>query len=97
VVALGGGALESARTRSLLARRAWVVWLHASVDVAWARVRASDRPLARDRERFARRAERREPIYRAAADLAVDADGPPDEVAARIAAWVAGRTHAEAR
>ena len=97
VLALGGGALESARTRSLLARRAWVVWLHAGVDVAWARVKGSDRPLAVDRDRFARRAEAREPVYREAADLAVDADGPPDEVAARVAAWAGGRTGAGTR
>jgi shikimate kinase len=97
VLALGGGALESARTRSLLARRAWVVWLHASVDVAWGRVKGSDRPLAVDRDRFARRAAAREPVYREAADLAVDADGAPDEVAARVAAWAAGRAGAGTR
>jgi shikimate kinase len=97
VLALGGGALESERTRSLLARRALVVWLHASVDVAWARVRGSDRPLAVDRDRFVRRAAAREPVYREAADLAVDADGAPDEVAARVAAWASGRAGAAAR
>jgi shikimate kinase len=95
VLALGGGALESARTRDLLVRVAWVVWLRASVDVAWGRVRGSERPLAADRARFARRAEAREPIFRAAADLAVDADGPPEDVAARVAAWALGRAQAE--
>jgi len=87
VLALGGGALESDRTRGLVARVADVVWLRASVDVAWARVEGSDRPLAADRERFARRAAAREGAYRQAADLEVDADGPIDEVAARVAAW----------
>lgn len=95
VLALGGGALESARTRDLVIRTADVVWLRASVPVAWARVKDSDRPLATDPERFARRAASREDNYRAAADLEVDADGPADEVAARVAAW-AERT-AEAR
>jgi shikimate kinase len=95
VLALGGGALESARTRGLVARTADVVWLRASVEVAWARVEGSDRPLAADRERFARRAAAREAGYRDAAALEVDADGPPDEIAARVAAW-AGRA-AEAR
>ena len=90
VLALGGGALESARTRGLVARTADVVWLRASVEVAWARVEGSDRPLAGDRERFARRAAAREAGYREAAALEVDADGPPDEIAARVAAW-AGR------
>ena len=87
VLALGGGALESARTRDLLGRVADVVWLRASIDVAWARVKDSDRPLASDRARFERRALDREPNYRAAAGLEVDADGPADEVAARVAAW----------
>ena len=90
VLALGGGALGSARTRDLVARKAWVVWLAASVDVAWSRVKDSDRPLATDPERFARRAAQREPTYREAADLAVDADGPPDEIATRITAWTLG-------
>lgn len=95
VLSLGGGALESARTRDLLRRRACVVWLHVSIDVAWARVRDSDRPLAKDPERFARRAALREPTYREAADLAVDADGPFEDVAARVAAWAAARPRAE--
>ena len=87
VLALGGGALESARTRGLVARVADVVWLRASLEVAWARVKDSDRPLATDPDRFARRARAREAGYREAADLEVDADAPADEVAARVAAW----------
>jgi shikimate kinase len=87
VLALGGGALESARTRGLVTRVADVVWLRASIDVAWARVEGSDRPLAVDRDRFARRAAAREEGYREAAGLEVDADDPADEVAARVAAW----------
>ena len=87
VLALGGGSLESARTRDLVARVADVVWLRASVDVAWGRVKDSDRPLASDRERFERRATAREENYREVADLEVDADGPADEVAGRVAAW----------
>lgn len=94
VLALGGGALESARTRELVSRVADVVWLRASVDVAWGRVKDSDRPLASDRERFERRAAAREKNYREAAHLEVDADGPADEVAGRVAAW-AQRTPAE--
>lgn len=87
VLALGGGALESARTRDLVGRVADVVWLRASIDVAWGRVKDSDRPLASDRARFERRALDREKNYRAAAHLEVDADGPADEIAARVAAW----------
>lgn len=87
VLALGGGSLESAKTRSLVMRVADVVWLRTSVEVAWARVKDSDRPLAGDRGRFERRAAAREATYREAAALEVDADGPVDEVAARVAAW----------
>jgi shikimate kinase len=87
VLALGGGALESARTRGLVSRVADVVWLRASVEVAWRRVECSDRPLAADRDRFARRAAAREAGYREAAALEVDADAPADDVAARVAAW----------
>ena len=89
VLALGGGAVESARTRDLLRRTADVVWLKASPGVAWSRVKDSDRPLATDEARFARRLAAREPNYREAAHLEVDADGPVDEVSARVAAWAA--------
>ncbi len=94
MLALGGGSLESAKTRSLVTRVADVVWLRTSVEVAWGRVKDSDRPLATDRGRFERRAAAREPTYREAAALEVDADGPVDDVAARVAAW-AQRTATE--
>lgn len=87
VLALGGGSLESDKTRALVTRVADVVWLRAGLDTAWGRVKDSDRPLAADRGRFERRALAREATYREAADLEVDADGPADEVAARVAAW----------
>ncbi|MGD9694844.1 MAG: shikimate kinase [Thermoleophilia bacterium] len=87
VLAVGGGAVESAKTRAVLARTADVVWLRAGTAVAWARVSGSDRPLAADEGRFARRAAAREAAYREAADVEVDADEPLDEVAARVGAW----------
>jgi shikimate kinase len=96
VVALGGGALESPKTRDLLARAGRVVWLRVSVDVAWRRVQGSDRPLAQDEARFRRRAEARDATYRAAADLMVDADEPADEVANRVTAWAVARERDEA-
>ncbi len=95
VIALGGGALGSDRTRDLLRRRAWVVWLRVSPDVAWRRVEGSDRPLAQDRERFERRAAEREPTYRESADLEVLADDSPDDIAARVGAWTLVRGQAE--
>jgi len=96
VLSLGGGALESAKTRGLVTRVSDVVWLRASVEVAWARIEGSDRPLAADRGRFERRARARETNYREAAALEVDADGPIDEVSGRVALWAAGREKAEA-
>lgn len=91
VLALGGGALGSAKTRDLLRRTAWVVWLRVDPEVAWQRVNGSDRPLAGDRDRFLARAAQREGIYRESADLEVASDESPDDVAARVAAWVSGR------
>jgi shikimate kinase len=87
VLALGGGALENARTRRLVNRTANVVWLRVSPAVAWARVEHSDRPLARSEERFTRRAVEREPGYREAAHLVVDADEPLDQIVTRVADW----------
>ena len=95
VLALGGGALGSARTRDLLRRRAWVVWLRVDPDVAWRRIEGSDRPLAKDRDRFDRRAAEREPVYRESADLEVSAEDSPDDVAARVAAWTLARVQSE--
>jgi len=63
VIALGGGAVESEGVRSALADH---IVVHVDVDLAtaWERAtRNSDRPLARDRERFAALHERRRPIY----------------------------------
>lgn len=96
VLALGGGALESAKTRDVLSRGARVVWLRVGIDVAWRRVQGSDRPLAQDEARFRRRAEAREATYRAAADLMVDADEPADEVSNRVTAWAVARDRDEA-
>jgi shikimate kinase len=97
VIALGGGALGSARTRDLLARTAWVAWLRLAPEAAWERVGGSEhRPLAQDRDRFLRRAAQREPAYREAADIEVDAAEPPEEVAERIAAWAGQRGAREA-
>ena len=87
VLALGGGALTSAKTRGLVHRDADVVWLRSSPEVSWRRVEGSDRPLATDRDRFVRRAASREDGYREAAHLEVDADQPLDDTVARVVNW----------
>jgi shikimate kinase/3-dehydroquinate synthase len=68
VIALGGGAVMSEATRNELRRRAFTVWIDVDVDHAWARVRASGRPLARDPDAFARLHEARATVYAEAAD-----------------------------
>jgi shikimate kinase len=87
VLALGGGALQSAKTRALVHRDADVVWLRCSPEAAWRRVAGSDRPLAVDRDRFVRRAAAREEGYREAAHLEMDAEQPLEDMVARISSW----------
>jgi shikimate kinase/3-dehydroquinate synthase len=79
VLALGGGALGSARVREALGPHL-VVWVDVDVNTAWARCRDTARPLAADRHRFARLHSDREPIYAAAADVIV-----PQERSVRMA------------
>lgn len=80
VLAIGGGALESARTRELVQRVACVVWLRADPEQLWGRVTGSARPLATDRDRFLRRYARREGTYAEAAQITVDAAQPFEAV-----------------
>jgi len=76
VIALGGGAPGSRKTREALSRRAYTVLLDIDVDRAWERVRETDRPNAQDEATFRRLYEERQPLYREVADaVATDADG----------------------
>ena len=77
IVALGGGALGSERTRERLGSLgAFVVLIDVEVDEAWKRASGSDRPLARDETAFRRLYEERRRLYEDAADaVATDADG----------------------
>src|SRR5262249_1532279 len=75
VLALGGGAVGSEETRTLLGG-SFVVLCEVAVDAAWRRVRGSDRPLAQDEAAFRRLYEERLPLYDAVADAAVtDVEG----------------------
>jgi shikimate kinase/3-dehydroquinate synthase len=60
---LGGGAVTSATTRTLLRERATVVWVDENVETCWQRVEGSDRPLAQNYEDFKRLYEERRPLY----------------------------------
>ena len=75
VVPLGGGAVERRDVRDALAGHD-VVYVEVGVDQAWQRGNDSgkDRPLARDRERFAQLHATRRPLYESVA-TAVLADG----------------------
>ena len=76
VVALGGGAVLSERTRSTLRARAFTVVLDVDPDTAWERVGGSGRPLARDAEAFRALHRERRPVYEDVGDAwATDVDG----------------------
>ncbi len=84
VVATGGGAFMSARTREAVRAAAISVWLRANLETLMKRVRRRhDRPLLQqgDPEKtMARLMEQRYPIY-GEADVVVDsADGPHEKV-----------------
>ena len=91
VLSIGGGALESPRTRELVHRVACVVWLRAAPERLWDRVTGSTRPLATDRERFLRRYARREAAYAEAAHIVVAADRSVAEVLDELEAAVRDR------
>jgi shikimate kinase/3-dehydroquinate synthase len=75
VLALGGGAVLSERTRRTLRERAVAVLVPVDVDTAWRRVEGSGRPLAQGREPFEQLHRERKPIYADVADAAArDAD-----------------------
>ena len=76
VVALGGGAVLSERTRALLAAHAFTVLLDVEPETAWQRVAGSDRPLARSEQDFHSLHRERQPVYEDVADAtARDVDG----------------------
>src|SRR2546430_5089505 len=52
VIALGGGAVLSERTRRLLREHAFTVWIDVEIGEAWNRVRGGDRPPRRARTAF---------------------------------------------
>jgi shikimate kinase/3-dehydroquinate synthase len=75
VIALGGGAVLSPLNRERLRARAFTVHLDVGVEMAWDRVRGSDRPLARREDDFRKLYSARQEAYAEAADaVAGDAD-----------------------
>ncbi len=72
VVALGGGAVLSERTRGLLAASAFTVLVEVDLGDAWARSSGGDRPLAQDEADFRRLHAERRAVYEAVADAVAD-------------------------
>ena len=78
LIDVGGGAVTFEDSRTTLMLGAFTLWLEVDVDTAWARVRESDRPLARDESAFRRLFDERLSRYRDVADSTVtsgDVDG----------------------
>ena len=69
-VALGGGAVTSEHVRQALVSHE-VVWIDVDLDTAWSRAQGPGRPLAREREEFARLHSEREPLYAGVAEVVV--------------------------
>jgi shikimate kinase len=98
VIATGGGVVLRPGNRDLL-RRGFVVWLTADGDTLWRRIQ-SDPVTAQRRPNLggggpteiAEILKRREPLYRACADLVVGtADRPAEEIARDILAVLPSR------
>jgi shikimate kinase len=96
VLSVGGGAFLSADTRELIHDLGVAVWLRASLELLWHRVKRKDtRPLLRTtdpRKTLAELMQAREPAY-ARADLIVDVapDASIEETAAQVRAALATR------
>jgi shikimate kinase len=84
VLALGGGTFTQVANQALLTENGVTIWLDCPYDRLCARLGgASDRPLARDREKFRQLYEDRRPHY-SLADFRVEIDS--DDPAAIVAA-----------
>ena len=72
VIALGGGAVLSEKTRERLRAHAFTVHVEVDPDTAWERVKGSNRPLARSEEDFRSLFDSRRPVYDEAMDAPAD-------------------------
>lgn len=88
VLALGGGAVETEATRTLLAAGEGTLLVHLEVQLATTLTRCGGtegtRPVLADQANLAKRYERRLPLYRMAHISVIVDDLTPDEVAAAI-------------
>ena len=72
VLALGGGAVQTASIRNELRERAFTVLLEVDPATAWERSRGRGRPLAQDESEFHSLYERRRELYEEVADARAD-------------------------
>ena len=96
ILALGGGAIEDAATRSLLLNAPDTLLVHLEVELATTLARCRDtehlRPVLADQTNLASRYERRLPLYRTAhVSIAADAMTPLEVVEAIVRAAGLGR------
>lgn len=94
VVGAAGFVADDPRAPEVLGGHAAVIWLRASPATLRERIGTGEgrRAEATDVDWLTRRADEREPAYRALADLVVDVDDlAADEVAGRIVDWLRSR------
>ena len=89
VIALGGGAVLSEKTRERLGAHAYTILIDVDVDDAWERVKGSNRPLAQDPDAFRRLYDERQAIYQQSLQWA--ADDPDDVLLGALRVRVRGR------
>lgn len=87
VVACGGGAILSEDNRTLMHDSGTVVWLKVRPEML-ARRDLTGRPLLVQAGDLERLSAEREPAYREASDIEIDAEADPDSVAAAVEAAV---------
>ncbi len=94
-IALGGGAVESERVRNALSGHV-VVFCEVDEQTAWDRAQSArgERPLATDREEFARRHRERGPLYEQVSRAVLPTGGA--ELGAATAPWLAAMRGAPA-
>jgi 3-dehydroquinate synthase len=85
VIALGGGAVESAPVRAALAEHV-TAWCRVDEEVAWDRCSGTDRPLARDRDGFRRRYQARQHLYEECGRVVLPTGG--EATGAAVAPWL---------
>jgi shikimate kinase len=101
VIATGGGVVLAAENRQRLRQAGWVVWLTADAATLWQRLQQDAATTERrpnltvgGRVEIEELLHRREPLYRACADVQIDTAGrsPEQVVELILAAWSARTT-----